>query len=282
MTEASALLAEAARRLQVAGVESPRLDARLLLARALGRRADSLVGPVEIPTDAVARFDDFIGRRLRREPVAYITGHKEFWSLDFEVGPGVLAPRPETETLIELALERLPDRAATLTAVDLGTGSGCLLAAFLSEYPNGQGVGVDVSADALVWAKRNIERLGLASRCRLELADWNDFFVAGPDVVFANPPYIASEDIPCLAPDVRLYEPISALDGGDGGLAALRSLSRQMARLLRSQGLGFIEIGAGQAEAAGGIFEEAGLKVAEIALDLAGIPRGMVVNHPPA
>ncbi|HVZ90559.1 MAG TPA: peptide chain release factor N(5)-glutamine methyltransferase [Rhizomicrobium sp.] len=281
MTEVSSLLGDAARRLLAAGVDSPRLDARLLLAHALRRPPDSLVGTIEIPPEAVVPFDELIARRIQREPVAYITGHKEFWSLDFEVGPGVLAPRPETETLIELALDRLPDRQARLTAIDLGTGSGCLIAAFLSEYPNARGVGVDASAGALEWARRNLERHGLSHRCRLELGDWSDFFVADADVIFSNPPYIPSEDYSRLAPEVRLYEPVAALDGGEGGLAALRSLSRQMARLLRPQGLGFVEIGAGQADAAGRVFRETGLKVAEIAPDLAGIPRCVAVERPP-
>jgi release factor glutamine methyltransferase len=273
------LLGSAALRLSVAGIESPRLDARLLLAHALGVRPDALVGSIDISDEVLAHFEGFIARRILREPVAYITGKREFWSLEFEVGPGVLIPRPETETLIEKVIDRFPDRSALLEVVDLGTGTGCLLAACLSEYPNARGVGIDASGAALAWARRNIERLGLRNRCRLDVVSWDSAAASKADVILSNPPYIRSQDIPFLAPDVRLYEPVSALDGGEDGLDAYRALAPVIEGLLKPKGLAFLEIGAGQDEAVSAILRAEGLGTVKIATDLAGIGRCVIAER---
>jgi release factor glutamine methyltransferase len=276
VSDLRALLGEAAIRLSVAGVESPRLDARLLLAHALDVAPDALLGRVKTPSGALDRFEALLARRILREPLAYITGQKEFWSLEFDVAPDVLIPRPETETLVEQVLEYFPDRSRALEIVDLGTGTGCLLAACLSEYPNARGLGIDVSDAALAWAWRNIDKLGLSGRCRLEPGDWRRFSGIQADVILSNPPYIRSRDILLLAPDVRLYEPLPALDGGEDGLNAYRALAPAIWRELKPAGLAFLEIGAGQDKAVSAILEAQGLETVRIAADLAGIGRCVV------
>ncbi len=228
-------------RLRAAGVDNPRLDARLLTS------------------------EEQIARRIAREPVAYILGRKEFWSLDLAVGPGVLIPRPESETLIEQVLKHFPDRGAALDILDLGTGSGCLLAAALSEYPNAHGVGIDSSPEALVWARQN-----LRERVELVLGDFADARGAY-DVILANPPYIAASDIAGLAPEIRLYEPVRALHGGPDGLDAYRALAPLIRRLLKPEGRAFLEIGVGQGPAVAEL-----MKSTEIARDLAGIERCVI------
>ncbi len=242
MTRAAADTAE---RLRAAGVDNPRLDARLLAT------------------------EEQIARRIAREPVAYILGHKGFWTLDIQVGPGVLIPRPETETLIEEMLRRIPDRTAALDIVDLGTGSGCLIAAALSEYPGAHGTGIDASEAALSWARKN-------TAAELVLGDFAAIG-GGYDVILSNPPYIRTGDIALLAPEVRLYEPVQALDGGPDGLAAYRAL--EIGRLLKPQGLAFLEIGAGQGADVAAVIASKGLKVLDIVPDLAGIERCVVVGR---
>ena len=240
---------QAARRLSAAGIASARMDARLLYDHVKG--------------DASA-FDAAIQRRLAREPVAYITGHKEFWSMDFAVGPGVLVPRPDTETLIEQAL-KLPPPARI---ADLGTGSGAILAAALQVFPGATGVAVESSPQALAYARRNLARFG--ARVEVLADDWSGLD-GSFDLVFSNPPYIPSGDIAGLDPDVRDHEPRAALDGGPDGLDAYRALAGLLPRLLRPGGHALLEIGAGQAPAMAGLFPS--LELREIAPDLAGIPR---------
>ncbi len=255
------LLRDAARRLAAAGIENPRLDARLLLEHAHG---DNTL------------FESLICRRAAREPLAYITGRKEFWSLDFEVGPGVLIPRPETETIIEQALAVFPDRAAPLDVLDLGTGTGCLLIAFLKEFPNACGLGIDVSQEACAVAHRNVVRHGLAARGAIRGGDWN---VTGTyDAILTNPPYIKTGDLAGLEPEVA-YEPVLALDGGADGLSAYRALASALAVLLRPGGHALLEIGAEQEGDVAAVLSPSGLDVVCTAPDLAGIPRVLVAAH---
>lgn len=237
---------ETIERLRAAGVDNPRLDARLLTT------------------------EEQVARRIAREPVAYILGRKEFWSLDFEVGPGALIPRPDTETLIEQLLAHLPDRQAPLDILDLGTGSGCLLISALHEYPNARGTGVDSSPEALVWARRNVEKW--SSHARLVQGDFAEIDGAY-DVILSNPPYIPSKDIAGLAPEVRLYEPARALDGGEDGLEAYRALAPLIRTLLKPEGLAFLEIGQGQEQA---VTEILGPGMKGFAKDLAGIVRCVI------
>jgi release factor glutamine methyltransferase len=273
------LLGDAALRLSMAGVDSPRLDARLLLAHAMNVRPDALVGSIDIPPRVLAAFEAMIARRVLREPLAYITGQKEFWSMEFDAGPGVLVPRPETETLIEAVLKYFPDKSASLDILDLGTGTGCLLAAALSEYPNARGLGVDASEDALNWTRRNLERHGVAERCRAEIGDWAGVPCGPADVILSNPPYIRTADIPTLAPEVRGFEPVLALDGGADGLESYRSLAALIECLLKPDGLAFLEIGQGQSGDVSAILTAQDLRTREILPDLAGIGRCVVVGR---
>jgi len=279
VSDLRALLGDAALRLSMAGIDSPRLDARLLLAHAMRVRPDALIGSIVVPPHALAEFDKMLARRILREPLAYITGNKEFWSLDFDVGPGVLVPRPETETLIEAVLKYFPDKSAALEIRDLGTGTACLPIAALSEYPHAHAVAVDASADSLQWARLNIERHGLTERCRIEQCDWEQVPAVSADVILSNPPYVRSGDIPTLAPEVRKFEPVSALDGGVDGLDAYRSLAPLIARLVKPGSLAFLEIGQGQGRDVSALFEGQNLRIREILNDLAGIGRCVVVEH---
>jgi release factor glutamine methyltransferase len=275
LTDARAALADATQRLKAAGIESARADARLLLAHVLGLREDEAV---QLHSKSVPpAFEAALRRRLACEPIAYITGRREFWSLDFEVGPGVLIPRPETETLIEQALVEFPDRDAPLRILDWGSGSGCLAIALLQEYRNAQATAVDSSLVALQWAGRNALHHGVNQRLTLIGGDWT----AGSescDLIVSNPPYIASGTIASLDRDVALYEPRQALDGGEDGLDAYRALAPRIRAQLRDGGRAILELGVGQATAVSGIFAAARLETIRLANDLSGIERCLVAQ----
>ncbi|MEI9989802.1 MAG: peptide chain release factor N(5)-glutamine methyltransferase [Rhizomicrobium sp.] len=277
-------LAQAVERLREAGVDNPRLDARLLweFARSLSSPAVAGEGDREAVEGAAAgtSFDALVIRRAAREPLAYITGHREFWSLDFAVGPGVLIPRPDTETLIEELIHLHPDRSAPLSILDLGTGSGCLLVAALTEYPNAHGIGIDSSPEALAWARRNVAAHGLQARASLIESAWPEEASPGFDAILANPPYIPTADIDALEPEVSRHEPRQALDGGADGLVAYRALAPRIAHLLKPSGSAFLEFGIGQADDVTAIMAASGLGNMKIAPDLAGIPRCVVVKSP--
>ena len=202
-----------------------------------------------------------MARRLRREPMAYILGEREFWSLPLRVSPAVLVPRPESETVVEAALESIADRAAPLRILDLGTGSGCLLLALLSELPHASGLGIDRSAAALAIARANAERLGLADRAAFREGDWG-YGLAGPfDVIVSNPPYVARTDARNLAPEVFAFEPQEALFAGADGLDAYRALAPDCARLLAQDGVTCLEIGQGQGASVAAILRRHGLRL---------------------
>ena len=271
-------LAEGAAQLRAAGIESARLDARVLLAAAMHVSADEVFAGGELRAGEYERFAALVARRASHEPLAYITGHKEFWSLRFAVGPGVLIPRPETETLVETALHRF-GAGKPLRVLDIGTGSGCLLIAFLHERSEATGVGIDSSKSALGWAKRNTISLGVASRSLLELAEWepagDDLF----DVILVNPPYLRDAEFEASQPEIRSWEPRSALAAGEDGLAALRDLAPVLAARLTGAGEAFVEIGLGQAPAATEILAQSGLDVRDAVSDLSGIPRCLVAGR---
>ena len=274
------LIATASVRLGAAGIERPRAEARLLLAHVLGGERSRTLSGALTPEQA-ADFERLVARRAAREPLAYITGHKEFWSLDFEVGPGVLVPRPDSETLIEEALKLFPDRDAPLRIGDLGAGSGALLIAALTEFPKAIGLGFESSLAAHAWAQRN---LGIhvpghvPGRAQILPDDWRtapeDYF----DLILCNPPYIPSADIAALEPEVRDHEPRAALDGGRDGLDAYRGLAGLLPRVLRPDGIAILEIGVGQGAAMEPLFRT--LEMVRIAPDLAGIPRALVLKKP--
>jgi release factor glutamine methyltransferase len=268
LDEATALLASA-------GIDNPRGEARLLLAHALGVSRDQTLSATPTP-DQTAKFDALVSRRTAHEPFAYITGRKEFWSLDFEVGPGVLVPRPDTETLVEEALRLVPDRGARLRIADLGTGSGALLVAALREFPKATGVGFESSPQAHRYAEANANRL-IGARAEIRLADWNS--AQGPfDLVFSNPPYIPAGDIESLAPDVAAFEPRAALDGGRDGLDAYRALAVLLPGILSPGGHALLEIGSGQANDMEPLLRD--LETLRIAPDLSGIPRCVTLRKP--
>ena len=282
-TETTDILVSAMERLRAAGVESPRREARLLLAHALGVRPEEIVSGKFSPqgTEFRARFETFLARRGAREPLAYIIGRREFWSLDFEVGPGVLIPRPESEIMVEEALKRFPIVDAPLGVMDLGTGSGCLLLAFLSERPKAEGLGVDISEEALAVAKRNTANLGMDKRARFLRSDWMGAFSGIWDVIFINPPYILEGDLDGLDPEVGRYEPRGALNGGSDGLCAYRRIAAALRPHLAPEGRAFLEVGQGQAGAVERLLWEKGLSVEGTVCDLAGIPRCLVVIASP-
>jgi release factor glutamine methyltransferase len=254
------------------------MEARLLLAHVCGASVIDIVADRIAPgADALARFEAALARRIGHEPIAYIAGQREFWSLPFAVDKSVLIPRPESEVLIEEALRRFPEREAKLNVLDLGTGSGCLLLAFLSERPQARGLGIDVSADAVAIAECNAHRLGLSARARFLAGDWTEH-TGTFDVVLANPPYIKTGDLPSLAPDVVAYEPRIALDGGPDGLNAYRAIAAILPGFLGASSCAFIELGQGQRDSVARIFAAAGLDIEGFVNDLSYIPRCLVAG----
>jgi release factor glutamine methyltransferase len=260
------------------GIDSPELDARVLIAHALGLDHTGLVTAEmqQLSDLSASQIERFAARRLAYEPVARIAGEKEFWGLILTVTPAVLVPRPETETMVELALA-LVDRARPLRIADLGTGSGAILLALLSELPNGRGVGTDISDDALEVARANAQRLGLLDRADFIACDFGS--TQGRfDLVVSNPPYIATREIAMLAPEVREHDPHHALDGGDDGLSAYRSIAAIAPHLLGSGGHLVVEIGAGQQQAVTELFAPRGLAMTETRHDLSGTPRALAAR----
>jgi release factor glutamine methyltransferase len=261
--------------LAAAGIENPRLEARLLLRHVLGLSMETLIG---YPEQAVAEDDRtalrlLVARRVAREPLAYILGEREFWSLPFRVTPDTLIPRPDSETLIEAALEHVSDRHRPLRILDLGTGSGCLLLALLAELPAASGVGVDLSAAALNVARDNALVLGLADRAAWVQGNWSDAISGTFDLVVANPPYVAEAEISCLAPEVTQFEPRLALNGGPDGLDCLRAFVPRLAQLGTEDSIVLIEIGADQAAPALALLIDQGLQEVKIINDLSGNSR---------
>ncbi len=256
-------LTDAARKLATAGIANARREARLLQALA---------------EDDEARFDDYVRRRAAHEPYSRIRGAREFWSLDLALSPDTLDPRPDSETLIEAVLASLPDRAAPLKVVDFGTGTGALLLALFTEYPNATGVGVDVLSGAIETARQNAAKLDLAVRTQFIVGDWAEVDLDPADVILANPPYIPADEIAALSPEVAHFDPRCALDGGIDGLAAYRALAPLARRILRPDGWAFFELGAGQSESVARIMIESGLRVTGARRDLAGHERCLVLR----
>jgi release factor glutamine methyltransferase len=268
----------------LAGLDTPDLDARILIGHALALDHAALIAQAEHRlTSAEARAIAALEtRRLTREPVARIVGVKEFWGLPLKLSADTLIPRPDTETVVEAALAALGDRERPLRIADLGTGSGALLLALLTELPSARGVGTDVSLGALTCARANAAALGLAGRASFVACDQGTALAGGFDLVVANPPYVVSADIGSLQPEVRDFEPRRALDGGADGLAAYRVIGADARRLLAAKGLLVVEIGVSQFEQVTSIFARAGLTPAgEPRSDLAGVPRALAVRALP-
>jgi release factor glutamine methyltransferase len=274
---------EVAERLRAHGLDTPELDARLLVGHALGldHRALTVDSARVLTPPETDRLGADVVRRLRHEPVARIVGRKEFWSLPLRITPAVLVPRPETETVVEEALA-LVARGAAARIADIGTGSGAILLALLSELPNAMAIGTDRDGEALLVARRNAELLGLAGRAAFVACDYGAALAGGCDLVVSNPPYIATREIATLAPDVRDFDPRAALDGGSDGLAAYRAIAADARRLLAPGGWLMVEVGIGQADAVTALLAGIGLETpGPHRRDLAGVPRVVKARFTP-
>jgi release factor glutamine methyltransferase len=256
--------------------DTPRLEARLLLAHALGVTQNDLIRSPARTIDS-ASYNDLLARRLHHEPLALIVGHREFWSLEFQVSSATLIPRADSETLVEAALAAFEGRPPPQTILDLGTGTGCLLLALLTEFPSAFGFGVDLVPQAATLAKANAAKLGLSNRSAFATTDWTNSLAGRFDLIVSNPPYIPASDIAALMPDVAQYEPATALDGGGDGYDAYRSIVPRLPDLLPVDGTAVLELGQGQSTYVKDIALEAGLQ-ASLRLDLAGIPRAIVLK----
>ena len=268
-----------AERLAAAGIDSARLDARVLLAHTMNLSVGESISGREPSREELARYGELLERRVAREPVAYITGEREFWSLPFAVGPGVLIPRPETETLLEAAARVFPDHNQPLEVLDLGTGSGAILIAFLTDHPQARGAGIDRSEAALGWARRNAERLGVINRSTWNTGGWQTAEGRSYDLIFSNPPYLALGEAQELAPEIAGYEPWGALFAGPDGLDAYRALAPVAASTLKPGGRVILEIGAGQEAPVRELLSRYRLEITAVLPDLAGIPRAMVAGR---
>ena len=276
------LITLCAERFREAGLESPRRDARLLLAHALGVGVETLIADphASLSESEIMSIESLAHRRIGREPVSRIVGKREFWSMDLELTPDVLDPRPESETLIEGIVRRLDDRSRDYAILDLGTGSGCLLLALLAELPNARGTGLDISAGAIKTARQNAARLELSERVGFHQADWNRGLPGRWDIVISNPPYVKTAAIRSLQPEVREYDPVLALDGGHDGLKAYRAIVPQLAGALVPLGWAALEVGLRQARDVRAMLVAADLVNITALRDLAGISRALLAQMP--
>jgi release factor glutamine methyltransferase len=288
---ATALCVDAARRdiaqrFRRLGIDTPDLDARILVGHALGldHTALALAGERQLQADEIGQIETLARRRLSREPIARITGAKEFWGLPFRITPDALVPRPETETVVEQALaaiDRTGPRTRPLRIVDLGVGSGVILIALLTELPNAMAVGTDCSCAALTLARENARRLGVAPRATFVTCDFGAAIAPGCDLIVTNPPYVCTDEIAGLEPDVREFDPRIALDGGSDGLAAYRVIALHAHRALNPGAHLIAEIGKSQGSAVAALFTDLGFCDVRITPDLAGIPRAATATRNP-
>jgi release factor glutamine methyltransferase len=267
------------------GIDSAELEARMLMGAALGLDLTGLMTATTriITQHEAARLENFTQRRLASEPIARILGVTEFWGLPLQLSPATLVPRPDTETVVELALEIWRDaRSARPRILDIGTGSGAILLALLSELRDATGVGTDISPMALCTARDNAAHLGLAPRAAFIACNYAASVSGTFDLIVSNPPYIRSADIPRLDREVREYDPPGALDGGADGLEAYRAIVPQGARLLAPGGTLIVEAGSGQSDAIAELMSASGLTSEKPPkADLAGIPRAVSGRKPP-
>lgn len=270
------------KRLEAAGIDTPVLDARLLLEAGAGvSRLEIVTDPRREMSDAqIGAVNALTKRREAREPVSHILGRKHFWTLDLEVNADVLTPRPETEFVVEAGLQATLPAGAPHRILDLGAGSGAIIFALLRDRPNATGIAIDISEGALEIARRNAEALGVADRLEIRQNDWAKDLDERFDLVVSNPPYIRSSDIEGLAPEVARFEPRLALDGGEDGFVAYRIIAAALPRLLKPGATFALEVGLGQAEGVKALVEAAGLTTDEPRRDLAGIPRVVVGRAP--
>ncbi len=263
-------------RFRDAGIESYAIDADVIIAEAIDKNREFLIGnpEYEVAQEQLEKIEGFCNRRENREPVAKILGRKEFWSMEFAVDKNTLDPRPDSETLIEAVLGIYQDKAADLRILDLGTGSGCLLLVLLSEYKNAYGMGVDINSGAINKAKENSFKLNLARCSDFVVSNWVEKVDGDFDLVIGNPPYIKESDIDSLEPEVSKYDPYIALAGGENGLSCYEEIAKNMP--LKSGGYAVFEFGLGQGEDVKNIFCNAGMQFVSFKKDLSGIDRCIV------
>ena len=262
-------------RLLRADSATPGLDARLLVEGSLA--TENPDPDMLLPVEALARLDGFASRRLAGEPVWRILGEREFWGLPFRLSPATLEPRPDSETIVEATLKQLADRRhEPLSLLDLGTGTGCLLIALLSELPRATGLGVDLSEEAALTAAGNAALNGMAERATFRQGDWTEGLAGRFDVILSNPPYIPSAEIPTLSVEVREHDPLLALDGGSDGLKPYRIFARTLPALLAPGGIIVFEIGAGQGTDVVALMREGGLEFLGSRSDLGGHERALI------
>lgn len=265
---------DAKNRLKAAGINNPDLAARRLVKEVLGfSDADFItLSDYEVPQAQCEVIESLVERCLAGEPVSRILGEREFWGLTFDLSPDTLDPRPDTEVLVERALEAFTDHPPE-TILDLGTGTGCVLIALLSEWPDSFGIGVDLSQGAVRTAQSNAKRNHVEAQARFICGSWADSIEGQFDLIVSNPPYIANQIIPTLSPEVKNHDPILALDGGENGLQAYSEIFSVLKRLLRKGGKALFEIGFDQRVEVMRLAENSGLFVTGLYADYAGQPR---------
>ncbi len=263
-----------------ANIPTALLDARLLLqyTAKITQETVYLEPELIIPKDVIAVYNQYINRRINHEPVAKIIGKKSFWSSDFVVNKHVLDPRPDSEVIIETAINLFPNKNDALRVLDIGSGSGCLLLSILKEFPNATGIASDISEEALKVVKENIELLELGDRAKCIRQNWADDLMEKFDLIISNPPYIPTGDILALELDVKDYDPLLALDGGDDGLDPYRYLARQISSLLKPEAYAILEFGFDQGESVRQIFMQQSYIINKMLFDLGGIERAIVVS----
>jgi release factor glutamine methyltransferase len=278
----SVLVAEVAAHLCAAGFREPRRHARRLIAAALAISQADLFGHPDRAVDArqISLVRMMLGRVMQCEPLSRILGRREFWGLEIKLSAETLDPRPESETVVEAVMKRNPDRQAPLRILDLGTGTGCLLLALLTEFPRASGVGIDISEAAARTARYNALDLGFADRVLFLTGIWAGAVSGKFDAIVANPPYLASVDLRLLPPEVACHDPWRALDGGEDGLRSYSAIADDIPKLLSSTGIFVTEVGVGQADAVVRIMKANGLTIEAIEKDLAGFTRCVIAGAP--
>ena len=274
-----------ARKFRQRDLDAPELDARIIVGHVLGLDHTALAAHSDrvLTPEEAAGIAGLSARRLGREPVARILGHKEFWGLPFKVNADTLVPRPETETVVEATLSSLGNsrKARGPSIVDLGTGSGALLLALLSEIEGAFGVGTDISFAALLGARDNAAALGLSARASFVVCNYGAGLRGPADILVSNPPYVACGNIAGLEPEVRDFDPRRALDGGPDGLDGYRAIASDVRRLLAPGGVLALELGQGQLGTVTSIFAPVGLEPVTTRYDLSGIARALVMRARP-
>ena len=267
-------------RLMMAGCDSPALDARIFVKKIFSLSdADLIAGEDRLASeDEQAALEAVVKRRLAGEPVSRILGAREFWGLLFTVTPAVLDPRPDTETIVQAAVQEMGANPPA-SILDLGTGSGCILISLLTEFPMARGTAVDVSPEALAVARMNAQALGVADRITFVEGRWFDSVTGSFDLIVSNPPYIPIQDIESLAPEVRNHDPILALAGGNDGYDAYRIIVKEIHPHLNPGGLCYLEVGFDQGENVARLAGESNLSVRRIIPDIAGIPRAVEITR---